>query len=197
MLKGVFYHYTGTGRWLEMRQGTRSGKKGLYPMRRFIKLGPFQLPDKAFENAAFGLTEPLPQSWIDAEEYEGEPLFKTVLKDMEGKEIVLLKVTVLETDDVHLADWSHHLNPAYLMQRYENPSLAGTVKRAYYKSLRPFFKSKAAQKKYKVPEVICFSPIPLERIEVIKTMTRAELEQEIDARNISGGASCRQHPASF
>lgn len=162
-----FYHYTSQENFADVVSGGKYRTTGLIPRRRFMPLGlaeKFNLPPKAGEGAVFGLLEPQPAIWMEQEYHEGEGLLETILKDMvRGDEMLLLRCEVLPTDDVHVADHVFHMRPDYNGNRdLDNPA-TGEVKRAYWNSLIPLAQYNG---QHIVPEVISFSPIPLERISI-------------------------------
>lgn len=165
-----FYHYSTRNGFRAMVSGENYGKTGLIPLRRLLRLGlasEFNLPAKAEDGAVFGLLEPQPAAWMENEYHPGQGLLETILRDMEsrGDEMLLLQCKVDPADDIHVADHIFHMRKDYNGNNdLDNPA-TGEVKRAYWKSLVPF---KDYNGGYELPEVICFSPIPLERISVVE-----------------------------
>ncbi len=162
-----FFHYTSEENFADVVSGSRCHKTGLIPRRRFLPLGlagKFNLPPKAGDGAVFGLLDPQPVSWMKHEYHQGEGLLETVIKDMvRNKKILLLRCEILPTDDVHVADHVFHMRPDYNGNRDVDNPATGEVKRAYWNSLIP---AAHYSGQHIVPEVISFSPIPLERISV-------------------------------
>lgn len=164
-----FYHYTSAENFRAMRDGAVYGKPGLIPIRRVLTLGlarKFNLPEKAEDGAVYGLLEPAPKSWMEAEYYKGEALLETVLNDISGADkMLLLRCQVEDGDDIHVADHAPHMRADYNGRAdLKNPATK-QVKRAYWKSMIPF---RDYQGEHQVPEVICFNAIPNDRIEIAK-----------------------------
>lgn len=165
-----FFHYSTLNRFRSVVDGSSYGKTGLIPLKRFVRLGlaeKFNLPGEAEEGAVFGLLEPQPISWMQHEYHEGEGLLETILTDMlfRGDEMLLLKCSVLPSDKVYVADHFFHMRKDYNgTNDFENPATA-EVKRDYWHSMVPFSDYNGG---HVMPEVISFSPIPLDRITVVK-----------------------------
>ncbi len=163
-----FYHYTSLQSFRDIVDGRASGWKGLKPIRRLLPLplsAMFNLPEKSEHGAVFGLLEPQPQSWMVSQYHKGRGLLETVIGDISrSPEIILLKCDVVPSDDIYVADHIFHMADDYNgREDLDNPATA-RVKTNYWNSLVPFFEY---QGQHKVPEVICFTAIPLERIQVV------------------------------
>ncbi|MDR3424351.1 MAG: hypothetical protein P4M13_04640 [Alphaproteobacteria bacterium] len=77
-------------------------------------------------------------------------------------------------EDIYVADYSPHLRDDYDGARGANKDITHQVKRTYWESLTPLAEYLSKSISYEVPEVICFSPIPLKQIRVVET-TNSEL----------------------
>lgn len=165
-----FYHYSTLNGFRSVVSGDHYGKTGLIPLKRVLRVGlssKFNLPAKAEEGAVFGLLEPQPAAWMTKDYHPGQGLLETILRDMQlrGDEMLLLKCEVDPADDIHVADHIFHMRKDYNgIGDLDNPA-TGEVKRAYWKSLVSFAGYRGG---YELPEVICFSPIPLERISIVE-----------------------------
>lgn len=173
--QGHFYHYTTMER-VERIMGFRDDMpSGMLPQKRFITLDCKKLldvPDKAFDGVIFGLMEPVPESWAKGEYNKGEGIFELILNDMSGGDYVLLKIDVEDGDDIYVADHGYHLAEDYNGHKdHENPATA-RVKTDYWNSLVPFDQYVATDPEYVLPEVICFSKIPVERVTPIRRFER-------------------------
>lgn len=176
-----FYHYTSARKWAQMQDIEDWGESGLLPLRRFVDLAAtyhYKLPEKAGDGAIFGLPEPLPRPWLDNRDRTGHSLLETIIRNMsDSDDLVLLFAKAAKDDDLHVADWSPHLHPEY-NSPHANEKIARKVKHAYFNSLTPFF-NYAGQ--HKVPAIICFSKIPLNRLQVIEKLPRWKLINRIRA----------------
>ena len=177
-----FYHYSAQSGLFDIVTGNR----GLVPRRRFIPLGPGSngLPDKAIEPALFGLLEPMDKKWCSAIYIPGEPLIETVLGGVSDDKLSLLEITLAVSDDVYVADHAPHLRKEYNGHKGENVKVTKRVKKNYWNSLVPLAKYLKQNLAYQVPEVICFSAIPLKRLRIIETF---EKEKLINNFRIEGG----------
>ncbi len=198
----VFYHYSPAEKLRYIAQGGCYGGNaaegaesgtGLLPLKRFVALGVAGgsgLPEKAYEGAVFGLLDPLHKGWATHEWGEsGQPVFETVLHDMHDAELALLEVRVdPAVDDLYVADYGVHLDPSYKGSSFAKD--AGTIKakHAYFNSLvkwADYHAEGAADRlAYQLPEVICFSRIPKERLRLIDKRPKADI---INDFRIAGG----------
>lgn len=165
-----FYHYSSLDRFYGVWDGSSYGRTGLLPLRRVLTLGSarrFGLPDKAEEGAIFGLLEPQPENWMRQEYYEGEGFLETIIEDilLRGPEMLLLRCEVSPEDDIHVAEHAFHMHPKYKGRGKIKSPVTKQVKRAYWDSMVPLADYDGG---YTLPEVICFSPIPLERIKIMR-----------------------------
>lgn len=185
-----FYHYTSEENYRAMRTGDTYGQAGLIPIRRVLMLGlakKFNLPAKAEDGAVYGLLQPAPRVWMDQEYFKGEALLETILGDIRGHgktllgKMLLLKCRVEPGDDIFVADHIDHMRPDYNGRTDLKNPVTATVKRAYWNSMVPFFDY---QDQHTVPEVICFSTIPLSRLSVDRVYeTRWHLLNDLRAQS--------------
>ena len=160
-------------------------ESGLRPHRRLITLDVKKLidaPKKAFNGAIFGLLEPLPESWAKGEYNKGESILELILNDMSDGDYVLLKIDVDDSDDIYVADHGYHLAEDYNGHKDHENSATARVKNAYWNSLVPFDQYMAVDPEYVLPEVICFSKIPVERITPLEKFERYILKNQIRAK---------------
>lgn len=178
-----FYHYTPADTLKDIWEGHAYGKTGLIPLRRVLNLGmakTFGLPKKAEEGAVYGLLDPLPRTWVEAEEYEGRSVLETIIGDKWGDDWALLKVTPPKDADIWVADYAPHFETGYNgRDDVKNPKTA-EVKQRYWQSFTPFFNERAGEG-YKLPEVICFSRIPPESVKVQEVLPRWKLQNRLRA----------------
>lgn len=179
MLK--FYHYTSVSRLEELTE--EYGNISLRPCRRMIPLSinSSTIPDKAYDGALFGLLEPQPASWN--KEWGQKSLLETVLGDITTGRyksvMALAEITVDSTaDDIYVADWGVHFDPDYDGFRSQREDVVLRVKSAYASSLIPFDQYSDSLG-YSAPEVICFSPIPAERIKTIDIFDKHALTNHL------------------
>lgn len=189
-----FYHYSPADKLQYVRDGgyyggTDGGSNGLLPLKRFVNLGVASgtgLPPKANDGAVFGLLKRVPKGWATHEWGEQDlPIFETVLQDMRSEKLALLKVTVdPAVDDIHIAEHGVHLAPDYKGAYFADD--AGTVKakHAYFNSLVGWDDYHARGMDYVLPEVVCFTRIPPERVEVLSIRPRHSVIN--DFRKVGG-----------
>lgn len=167
-----FFHYSAVQGYINAMEGSvYGGKTGLIRLKRFVNLtlkSHCDLPDEACDGAVFGLLEPQPLGWIDKDYHEGQSMFETILSDMSMRDrrIVLLKITVAPEDRVMVAEQGVHLHPDYGGSSTLD-DVTKEVKQAYWRSLVPFAAYDQARHGYVMPEVVCFSDIPIARTEVV------------------------------
>ena len=183
-----FYHYT-SAEIPELWGSENNRNVGLIPKQRFIPLGPHSsgLPKKANDAAIFGLLSPMDRGWCTQAYVPDIPLLEAVLRDIRPRgngKICLLEVSLTPSDDAHLADYGVHLVPDYDGTYGDNRTVAKQVKANYWNSLVPFSEYKRSSGAHLIPEVVCFSPLPLDRLRVIKIQDRKDV---IDAVREHGG----------
>lgn len=185
-LMAVFYHYTSVLNYNSMMDGTGYGRRGLLPVRRYVPLGlteKFNLPADAELGVIYGLTTPVPAAWNKKLPYtDCSPLEKMVQEiSSVGESIVLLRAITTPQDDVRIANhacrlqevsdgglevyqkkiWSDHWNSIVSASDYES----GTA--------------------YMMPEVLCFSEIPPERLQLVRVYD-TRLDAVNDFRRTAG-----------
>lgn len=179
-----FYHYTGYDslRAIFQNVGIDSGHgTGLVPIKRFIPLGQAKnLPDKAHDGAVFGLLSPRPEKWLDKKNWwrEDRSVFEDILSYMGNFPRILLKVHTDKTDDIYVADWGVHLRKDFQGTQVSDKEIIHDVKKAYWESLVPL-EEYSDKPGYRIPEVVCFSTIPLERIEIFDKIARSQMNRYI------------------
>lgn len=164
----TFYHFTNPKAWKKIQQDQKMETR-----RRMIQLGisDESINEKAHEGAIFGVLEENPESWWKEEYYEDTSVIEVVLSDRasinpntDKSEITLLKIKAPE--DTHVADWGVHLREEYNgVAETEEQTLIRT-KAQYANSLTPIENYDGG---HTLPEVVCFSDIPLENIEHVGT----------------------------
>jgi len=179
-----FYHYSSLDKMRDVQSGWGYGQTGLIPMRRFIPLGTESngLPEKATEGAIFGLLNPFDPAWCTQSYHAGYPLLESIVRDILSEKICLLEVNLKLSDDAYVADYGPHLRTDYDGLRNTDKNVLKDVKRDYWDSLVPFSEYPRLETPHQVPEVICFSAIPLERLRVIKVLDRHLLKNIIRRR---------------
>lgn len=180
-----FYHYSSTSRLRDIVAEFRINSTEMFiPHRRFIPIGaaPADLPDKKNDPAIFGLLDPLDTKWCTATYHSDTPLLQTVLRDIRDTSVSLLEISVNSADDVYIADYSAHLSKNYHGHNGEDKTIIQQIKRAYWESLVPLSAYRSKQMDYPVPEVICFSSMPLNRIRIITMTDKDELIKTVRAK---------------
>lgn len=185
MIIGSFYHYTTADRWIKIQSGESYDESGLVPVGRFLDMtlvSRFGLPKKASEAAIFGFLEPIPKEWLVPDrDYGNKPIFETVIGNLRGMsdELVLLKVDITDKDDVQIADWSPHIADDFMGHREVSAEIMQRVKTDYFSSLKPFSEHQThGTARHAIPEVVCFSAIPLNRIKPVRFVSRWEIINE-------------------
>jgi hypothetical protein len=172
--------------WFHYRRESRlkSDERIIRPSSRFIRMsdGSPTLPKKAHEGATWGFHCPEPAicQTPTPEHHPGVEDIKAMVSDRE--KLYLLRITSPSSDDLHVADNSvfESLRNEFIPDdvesnsaeeerlRREHKKRADTAYDRYWESLIPFNQYRPGQ--YKEPEVICFTPIPFERIKLVKVI---------------------------
>lgn len=187
-MSAVFYHYTPFNKLQNVVFGggysDRDGVpiKGLMPLKRFITLGVAsgaRLPEKAREGAVFGLLDPVDFGWAKHDwGGNGAPVFEGVLNDFGDDTLALLEVSVEPSeDDIYIADYGVHLDDEYKGSDFADDPGTVKAKRAYFNSLTHWDEYHSKGVEHVLPEVICFSRIPLSRIRIVR------VEEKFDVAN--------------
>lgn len=150
-MKRTWYHYRRESRLRDDAQN-----KTLTARSRFIFLGQGSpnLPDKAFQNAIWGVHAPITDknSIIPRQAAEGQKLY-------------LLEITSPPDHDLYVADIS--VFKALREMTTEPPKdISCKAYDAYYHSLIPF--NDYAAGRYQEPEVVCFTPVPFKHIKIVR-----------------------------
>ena len=150
-MRSTFYHYTNWSTYDAIRnEFYRNGSENaaLRPIKRFIRLGNGELPDKAHENALFGVLEPRPESWDGI-------IFNTGNHEILSGDL-LVEAKIADEDDIYIADYSIFKNRSPDAHPHD-------LFRRYFNSLAPL-KNEDRWMGYEIQEVVSFSPIPLSRL---------------------------------
>lgn len=174
-----FYHYTGALRAMRIFNETDYRTPGLVPIRRFLNMGlghRFNLPARASEGVTSGFLEPMPREW------HAHGALEDVFRNISDPQDTLacLRVEITPNDDVCVADWGAHLHADYIKNELVDPMVFARVKWDYFKSLVPLVDY---QGNYAMPEIICFSAIPLKRVQVVEQTPRWKLINRVRAAN--------------
>lgn len=164
----TFYHYTSKNAWDKIKQeGTMSRN------RRMITLGESteQMPFIATDGAIFGLVTEQDPKWCKEEYNIDRSVLGIVLGDIntgQNQKLALLKINTAGLDNVFVADWGVHLADDYFGSntRHTPQNVINRVKNEYANSLIPFDEYND-QMNYRLPEVVCFSDIPVQNIDLI------------------------------
>lgn len=158
-LPRIWYHYR-----RETRLREDAENRTLRACSRFIFLwnGSTDLPDKAHENAIWGLHE---------DQIEGAESIRRQVA--EGEKLYLLKITSPPEHDLYVADTS--VFEAVRTIPNAPKEMSTPAYDAYWRSLIPFDHYKPGM--YKEPEVVCFTPVPFACVELA-----AEIEDYIKPR---------------
>ena len=197
MLTDHFFHYTSLQAARDIFEN--ESRSGLRPIRRFIYLGHGNgLPDKAHSGAVFGMLKERPREFTET--YWGSnisSLFNEVIEKAKAhlEPTVLLKANIIPEDDVCVADWGVHFDPEFhgTDTRVTPPYITDRVKEAYWRSVVPL--SEYEEGSYRVPEVICFNEIPVERLQIYKVIPGSELSRYIDSGEFDSAALERDKQA--
>lgn len=175
----AFYHYTTMLNYNSMLDGSGYGRPGLLPVRRYMPLGlreKFNLPAHAECGVTYGLTAPVPVSWNRALPYvDCSPLEKMVLEiPSVGETTVLLRAITTPQDDVRIA------NHACRLQTLSDSGLESYQKKIWSDHWNSLVSASDYEHgtAYLMPEVLCFSDIPPERLQLVRVY-----ETRIDAAN--------------
>jgi hypothetical protein len=146
----TWYHYRKESRLREDAEA-----KLIRPRTRFIFLhnGSKDLPDKAHDNALWGLhSSELGRAEVLREQAAG------------GERLCLLKIESPPEHDLYVADTSVFKT----LRTRPDPSkdFANAAYDAYWKSLIPFDEYEEGH--YAEPEVVCFTPVPFPNAELVE-----------------------------
>lgn len=171
-----FYHYTN----VESLRSIFNDCGALTPRRRFICLGDAQnMPDKAHDSVIWGMLSPRPDEYVKNHWHKGSSFFEDCLGRARShlKPTFMIKAALLPEDDVYVADWSVHFREDFKGTEMKNRRIIHETKKAYWESLIPL--SDYREGMYKLPEVICFNPIPASRLSIEKVIPGSEMERYI------------------
>lgn len=174
-----FYHYTGHEA-LKSIFGRQNGRNGLQPDWRFISLGHAHgLPDKAHEGAIWGMLSPRPKAFTETFWHDDTSFFGDCLRRARHhlSPTFMLRAQIAPEDDIYVADWSVHLRDDFYGTKASAEQVVHDVKKAYWESLVPLSAYKPGA--YRLPEVVCFSPVPQERLSVETVIPASEIDRYI------------------
>jgi hypothetical protein len=182
-----FFHYTSVENYQSMQTGARGGMHGLYPGRRLFrsdeqKIYGFSL--KAAQPVIFGFLKPFHSPWVQKQYNANEPLLESIVDDIytvAALGICLVEATVLPEDDAHVVNFSPYVKMKYANGETRNPEVVEKAKRNYWESLRPLAEYEQGNVSYVLPEVVCFDPIPLERMRIINSYDKNSLINHVRA----------------
>ncbi|MER2519601.1 MAG: hypothetical protein ABTQ34_02810 [Bdellovibrionales bacterium] len=157
--------------------------RGLWPSQRFC---PVFSPSHPYISCPVieGLTEPFPHIWNTNKEIPGE--FDRLLDNIcryrynklrcQKNKLVLLNVQSSDNDEIYVADW------ALARNHFETPDSIMKASQYYLNSLIPLseYTDKA---NYICPIVVCFNPIPVNRISISLKMDVGFASTPIKIRN--------------
>lgn len=155
-------------------------ENGLQPNHRFIRIGDAKgLPDKAHDGVIWGMLSPRPKEYTNTYWHEFDSFFSDCLENTQQhlKPTFMLRAAVKPHDDIYVADWGVHLREDYVGYRDTPIATLHDVKKEYWKSLIPLQDYKEGT--HKLPEVICFSRVPVERLTVAAMIPYSEMDRYI------------------
>lgn len=164
-----------------MLSGEGYGRAGLIPTRGFVNLFlqyEAKLPNTASRAAIFGLLEPMPKAWCRSMFHDGEPLLETIVRRIEAtanNPICLLQAFLQDDDEAYVMSYGSHLRPGYEGQDGANRRIVKQVKRDYWASRIPMQRYSSHTLQYTIPEVVCFSPIPMQRVKLVQCWDKRDL----------------------
>lgn len=182
MAYDYFYHYTNERslKSIFARHSDGVNDNGLQPDRRFIRIGDARgLPDKAHDVAIWGMLSPRPEEYTDTYWHEYGSFFSDCLEHARQhlKPTFMLRAAVTPEDDIYVADWGVHLRDDYFGYRDTDEAVLHETKTAYWNSLIPLQDYKEGT--HTLPEVICFSHVPVERLAVQAVIPSSEMDRYI------------------
>ena len=185
----TIYHYTNPDGWNGIVNGQKdylvkhpltnklvdseSVKGWMLPHRRLISEGieSSLVPNEATSPAIFGLLEPIPISWIQYRDSSCESIWNYLLSCCKrGREkIVLLKLNLLSEDNPQVFDYVHIRRTAKNLREMKYTE---EYRRTMAEGNKIYWDSRVKLEDYEgnfvLPEIVVFSPIPIERIEFVK-----------------------------
>jgi len=180
-----FYHYTSPQNFCSIETGTHFGQPGLRRVKRFLPIGAarrYGLPEKAEEGVIFGLLDPMDKTWCRRIQEPGKPLLETMLDHIETdfeRELCSLKVSVSPGDDVYVANYIPSPKDRRDQVRFASEEDAALAVQIYWNSLVPLDAYLQDDMNYMVPEVVCFSSIPRERVRINQFHCKHDLINQV------------------
>ncbi|MDD5731881.1 MAG: hypothetical protein PHU42_03255 [Patescibacteria group bacterium] len=174
------FHYTSLDNWRNIKRGSyksddKPGLGAIHNMGRGY--------DEAWETkAVFALLEPLPDNWIDNEQFK---LTWNYLNSSLGRLLLEIDINPKE-DKAFVVDRGHlegflYENKEDIPEQYLHHSRE-EAERAYVESKIPIeeYLKKAEVFKYSLPEVVILDNVPLEKIKISEQQPL--LEEELKSR---------------
>ena len=162
-----FYHYVAD---YKVKRLAEYGKKELTPNRRFITYNEASgLPHDAYRGALWGLHNPEPD--ICESGFDVNPNIDCIRKQCAGGDkLHLLEITIAPEDNIYVCDTAVFKDTREMPYDPDDSLQACRIHDAflaYYNSLIPF--NNYENRQYAEPEVVCFNPIPITRVKLLKT----------------------------
>lgn len=173
-----FYHYTTRDKWMQIQ------KEGLRPGRP-IALRPYSaLPARCLRPAIFGLHSPAPQEWLNHGDLFPK-LLKYISRDISGNkesacDIVLLKIEITQDDDIWIGDYNKIATRIPHNANFSASTYRAAIK-DYDRSMSQL-KTQFSLAALRLPEIVCFSPIPADRIRCVRDIPGKEAPAYISAQ---------------
>lgn len=176
-----FYHYTSIKNWKKIQQ------EGLRPSRSIGGSTKNDAPDLAHKLAIFGLPSPAPENWRSYKVDVGEPgaplvmpILTYLLAEVSGEvlnsrevynDIILMKVRIQPDDDVRVGDYKS------IWEAFSAPSGWDAAAEKYCQSVTSLKDKFNVAASMTLPEVLCFNPIPADRIEFAEKIPAKTIEE--------------------
>jgi hypothetical protein len=175
-----FYHYTTVENWEKIR------KEGLQLGRSIAGQKKKDTPGFATKPALFGLPSPAPKNWLTCymdmpDASHPQPILTCLLDSIarHSEDLVLIKVRLLPGDDVRVGDYKS------LWEVYNTDLGTNTGALVKYCNSVTKIQDRFNIASVKLPEILCFNPIPaarIELVEIIPAKTPEEISAYVDAK---------------
>lgn len=178
--KMIGYHYTNQKAYQSMHTNgvDRNFRtpfndfRGLIPSKMFVHPNLKGFPNEAYNKVVESLLESEPNSWLENSEFPH--LWKLLMHDIcREEETILLSFELEPKDKAYVVDRAH------VERELRKGPIAGSLNRAYKKyweSKVPFFEYDDS---YSAPQLVIWSPIEFERLNVEWTKSTEEVWQRV------------------
>ncbi len=171
------YHYTNAKAYNSMATGCDFDKKGLQPLRRFIRYGRGSktLPEDAREGVIEALLEPEPKYCLENPKFPHwwEYLMFDICRE---KQILLLSFEIKKKDLAFVVERAHIERELYKEEGKSTKRTMNLACRRYYDSRIPALEYKGG---YNLAQLAIWSPIDFKRLKIEWIKHHSEVWQRV------------------